>query len=143
MKKTILLILILPISYGCWPVIPHQVPLHDYAGTWVLTGSVYPGSGKYLNEGTITLSNDSTCHSNFSFFWTADTLQGNDSLEGSWYPWQDATYHDDYYIEIHIQIEGEWKSWRTSGSCKTGSMEWYSDEYGRNNAYTWTLQESD
>ena len=119
----------------------HLVPLENYTGKWLFTGSIYNESAPFDSIGHITLYEDSTFISDFSFFWNQDTTTQSDSLIGKWYPWETATYRDNYYIDLHIIINNVGKTWRVHGGNSKATMIWFSDDYGLEEEYYWKLVE--
>jgi len=136
MIKNILTVLLTSVLFACFPVTPHDVDLEYYEGEWLFTGSIYPGSAPFDSVGILILNSDSSFTSTFSYFWDKDS-SSNRELEGRWYPWLTATYHDNYYNILKLTVDGSTKSWRISQNKTSQTLTWYSDDYGYDEEFYW------
>ena len=133
--------LILPIS-GCFFNYSHEANLDPFIGKWLFVGSVHQEAALYDSLAYLYLYADSTFSCEFSYFMNEDSVQGAQAIEGRWYPRTEATYRDNFYVNIHIQISGKRKVWRADifkEESKT-TMYWSTDYYGFDREYFWVLE---
>lgn len=128
------------LCFSCYDFVAHshKIPLDVYTGKWLFTGSIYDESINIDSTGFITLFEDSTFLADFSYFWNKDSSK-SDSVTGSWFPYQTATYRDNYYVDLHLQVNSGKKHWRVHGGTTEGTMTWFKDDYGKNPEFYWSI----
>ena len=109
---------------------------HYYSGDWEFSKSIYSGSSNFeLKNYFISLNNDGTFESNFSFYWTIDSLTGMNNMNGTWEVKKKYVYWGDWYPLLIVSHSNSKKFWRLS--LKGNNLFWLKHNEDIDSLITW------